>query len=78
MAIEHEAQEDDEMNEIRDLTFSYKLSGNIAYDVLMKELKAFEAELALHSRIENEIFFPKAMMLEAEVKAMVQEKSLLN
>jgi regulator of cell morphogenesis and NO signaling len=41
-------------------------------------LKAFEKSLITHARIENDILFPKAMMLENQVKKMLAEKIQYN
>lgn len=74
-AMEHEAH-DDEMEGIRNITRDYKLelTAPLHVKVLYNELKALEASLITHARIENEILFPKAMALEAKIKVSFAEK----
>ncbi len=78
-AIEHEAH-DDEMEGIRNITKDYALSPDspLHVKVLYNELKGFEKSLITHARIENEILFPKAMVLENKVKLSFAEQIKLN
>jgi regulator of cell morphogenesis and NO signaling len=78
-AMDHEAH-DDEMKGIRNITKDYNLSAKcpLHIKVLYNELKAFEKSLITHARIENDILFPKAMMLENQVKKMLAEKIQYN
>lgn len=78
-AIEHEAH-DDEMVGIRRITGDYALNGNapLHVRVIYSELLSFEKNLKTHARIENEILFPKAMMLENQVKKIFEEKIKFN
>lgn len=78
-AMEHEAH-DDEMEGIRRITDDYKLSDDapLHVKVIYSELTTFEKTLKTHARIENEILFPKAMMLENRVKKLFEEKIKLN
>ncbi|HEY5690202.1 MAG TPA: hemerythrin domain-containing protein [Cyclobacteriaceae bacterium] len=78
-AMEHEAH-DDEMEGIRRITDDYKLSSDapLHVKVIYSELTTFEKTLKTHARIENEILFPKAMMLENRVKRLFEEKIKLN
>lgn len=78
-AIEHETH-DDEMLGIRELTGQYTLpAGHTPHlKVVFAELKAFEQDLTLHARIENEILFPKALVLEKEVKDVVRRAAQWN
>ncbi len=78
-ALEHDI-DDDEMNGIRDITLNYSLKGtnNLHLRVIYAELQHFEQELRTHAKIENEILFPKALMLEKEVKKMITGKSSMN
>jgi regulator of cell morphogenesis and NO signaling len=71
-AVAHETH-DDEMQGIRNITNGYALEPqmNLHLKVVFSELKAFEEDLQVHARIEDEIMFPKALSLEAEVKKMV-------
>jgi len=41
--------------------------------VIYQELQAFEKDLFVHARIENEVLFPKALNLEAKVAKAVAE-----
>ncbi len=78
-AMEHDAH-DDEMEGIRKITQNYddKDVSHIAIKVLYDELKRLEKILQIHAGIENEILFPKALMLEKEVKQLLAEKSKWN
>ncbi len=78
-AMDHEAH-DDEMQGIRKITRDYQIPSHcpLHIKVLYSELKAFEESLITHARIENEILFPKAMVLENQVKKMMAEKIALN
>jgi regulator of cell morphogenesis and NO signaling len=78
-AMEHEAH-DDEMEGIRQITRHYSLGTKapLHIKVLYNELKEFEKKLITHARIENEILFPKAMLLENQVKASFFEKIKYN
>ncbi|MEL6536809.1 MAG: iron-sulfur cluster repair di-iron protein, partial [Bacteroidota bacterium] len=68
-AIEH-LVEDDEMLGLRRITQDYALlpEHKPLLRVLYQELQAFEQELQVHARIENEILFPKALMLERQAR----------
>jgi regulator of cell morphogenesis and NO signaling len=74
-AIEHEAH-DDEMIGIRKITKDYHLGNDapLHVRVIYTELKRFEKSLQVHARIENEILFPKAMLLEDTVRRAFKEK----
>ena len=76
---EHEGY-DDEMFGIRELTNNYFLPPNadLHVQVMFAELKAFEKSLQVHANIENPVLFPKALLLEQEVKALFQQKIKLN
>lgn len=78
-AGDHDVQ-DDEMRGLRQITRNYFLSADadLHIRVVFAELQSFEHNLQKHARIENEILFPKALMLEREAKNMVQEKLRLN
>jgi regulator of cell morphogenesis and NO signaling len=68
-AMEHEMH-DDVMDGIRRITKNYSLDSRspLHVKVIYNELKEFEKSLITHARIENEILFPKAMVLENKVK----------
>ena len=74
-AINHDVH-DDEMKGIRNITNDYHLEENapLHIKVVYSELESFEKSLITHARIEDEIFFPKALMLEREAKAILQQK----
>ncbi len=78
-AMEHEAH-DDEMQGIRRITNNYFLGDQapLHVKVIFSELISFEKSLKTHARIENEILFPKAMMLENKVKRILEEKIKFN
>jgi len=80
LAIGHDI-DDDEMRGIREITNDYCLDAtndSLHIRVVYAELQHFEKELCTHARIENEILFPKALMLEKEVKRMLKRKTRLN
>lgn len=78
-AVEHDTH-DDEMEGIRAITGDYATDDhtNLLVKVVYKELQAFEEDLITHAKVENEILFPKALMLEREVKKMWRNKINLN
>lgn len=78
-AVEHEAH-DDEMEGIRRITqdYSVKSDAPLQVKVIYNELKDFEKNLITHARIENEILFPKAMVLETKVKHAFFERIRFN
>ncbi|CAN5563729.1 iron-sulfur cluster repair di-iron protein [soil metagenome] len=78
-AMEHEVH-DDEMEGIRKITQDYRADATtpLHVRVIYSELTALEKSLQVHARIENEILFPKAMMLENKIKTAFQEKVKFN
>jgi len=76
---EHETH-DDEMQGIRELTQNYLLPENadIICKVVYSELEAFEIDLQKHAFIENEILFPKAQIIENDLKKKISNIILLN
>ena len=68
MEMEHEAA-GDAMARIRTLTSDYAIPAGACttYRVCLQELDAFERDLHEHVHLENNILFPKAARLEAEV-----------
>lgn len=74
----HQDDNGDEMFTIRDMTQHFSLEGPIQVRVLMEELRAFDNELKVHARIENEIFFPKAIQLEEEMVESMREAAIWN
>jgi regulator of cell morphogenesis and NO signaling len=73
-AMEHEVH-DDEMKGMRKITHNYDESriSDLRIKVLYNELRNFEEKLKIHASIENEVLFPKAMLLEKRVRQMYGE-----
>ena len=71
---------DDVMRGIRTLTDNYAISSksNILQNVIYSELQTFEKNLIIHARVENEVLYPKALMLEKQVKKLLQTKIKYN
>jgi regulator of cell morphogenesis and NO signaling len=69
-AAHQHSQDDDEMQGIRLLTNQYELLSYtpLIIRVLYAELQRFEKLLSLHAAIEDDILFPKALVLEQRVK----------
>lgn len=69
MEIEH-ASAGDEMAAIRRLSAGYAPPPDACttYSVTYQELRAFEADLHRHVHLENNILFPKALVLERQVR----------
>ena len=78
-AINHDIH-DDEMKGIRNITNDYSLDTNapLHIQVIYAELQSFEKSLTKHARIEDEIFFPKALVLEREAKNILQQRVRFN
>ena len=78
-AVEHEAH-DDEMVGIRKLTRDYSIKDEtpLHVKVIYSELTGLEKSLKVHARIENEILFPKAMILENKLKKAFLERVKYN
>ncbi len=78
-AMDHEAHED-EMEGMRKMTRDYAVTERtpLHVRVIYAELAALEKSLQIHARIENEILFPKAMLLENKVRKLFLEKTKLN
>lgn len=80
-AIAHEHQShDDVMLGIRELTNNYyhEKEAPVLLKVIFSELQSFEKNLIIHARIENEVLFPKALLMEKELQKMVSKYSILN
>lgn len=70
-------QDDDELDAIRTLIPTID-TNTLHGRVLVSEIKAFDREMIYHAEIENNIFFPKAIELEKEVKSKLKNLSSLN
>jgi len=70
----HHCDSDDEMAGIRGITFNYEESSvdDVSFKILMKELNAFDKELQVHARIENEILIPKALALVSTANDIIK------
>ena len=78
-AMEHH-EHDDEMKGIRQLTCDYKVSENASLHlkVIFSELKLLEEQLITHAGVENDILFPKALMMEHRARKIFSDKIGLN
>ncbi|MBC7921951.1 MAG: iron-sulfur cluster repair di-iron protein [Ferruginibacter sp.] len=78
-AVEHETH-DDEMIGIREITDHYAVGPHTSLHlrVLYSELENFERELRTHANVENDILFPKSILLEKTVNEMLRQKIKLN
>lgn len=70
-------QDEDEFGAIRTLMSSFEPE-TLHDRVLMHEIKAFDREMIYHAEIENNIFFPRAIELEASVQKRIKTLSELN
>ncbi len=79
IAEEHHHQ-DDVMIGIRKLTNEYQLEKGspVLLKVIYSELQSFERNLIIHARIENEVLFPKALLLEKELYKLISKQASLN
>jgi regulator of cell morphogenesis and NO signaling len=83
-SIQHYAYDhhthDNEMEGIKSIMANHvgDLGQDLHLKVINAELEQLEKELKLHARIENEILFPKALQLEKQVMASIQQKVGLN
>lgn len=73
-ALEHEEHEH-EMDGLNRITngFQYCDEADLHIKVLFDEFARFEKDLLTHARIEDHILFPKALMLEKQVKLRFYE-----
>lgn len=78
-ALAHDTH-DDEMRGIRQLTKNYQLplGASLHLRVVYWNLEDLEKQLQLHAYTENEILFPKALVLENKVKNEWLEQSKWN
>ncbi|WP_258102628.1 iron-sulfur cluster repair di-iron protein [Marinoscillum sp. MHG1-6] len=76
-SMHQEHLEEDELAGIRDLIETYH-DTDLHWQVIAKEIRAFDREMMYHAQIENKILFPKALQLELSVKEKIQKISQLN
>ena len=78
-AMDHEVH-DDEMKGIRYIMeqFPPESEGELNFNVLYAALERFEKKLMIHAQIENEVLFPKALMLEKQVRRNFDDLIKLN
>jgi len=78
-ALAHDTH-DDEMQGIRQLTQNYQLpsEASLHLKVVYWHLEELEKHLQMHAYIENEILFPKALVLENKLKNELLEQSKWN
>ena len=78
-AMEHN-EHDDEMKGIRQLTDDYNIpeGASLHLKVILSELKLLESELITHASVENDILFPKALMMEHQARKIFSSKIGLN
>ena len=78
-ASEHE-EHDDEMLGIRQITNEYQIDEQtpLHVKVIYSELQSLEEELKTHARVENDILFPKALVLEKQVSNLLKAKVKYN
>lgn len=71
---------DHEMKGIRGITLNYNTDNvhNPELRVLLKSLEQFDRDLTVHANIENDILFPKALMLEKKAKSLLIRTAGLN
>lgn len=76
----HHKDSDQEMKGIRGITFNYDTNeiDDIHLKVILKELKHFDEVLTKHAIIENELLFPKAILLEKLLLAKIKNTSIFN
>lgn len=72
-----EHRDEDEFGAIRSIASSID-SKNLHDRVLIHEVQAFDREMIYHAEIENNIFFPKAIELEAAVHKKIKLLTTLN
>ncbi len=78
-AMEH-YEHDDEMKGIRKLTSDYHIpsDASLHLKVIYSELRLLEEQLITHAQVENDILFPKALMMEHKARKLFSEKINLN
>lgn len=75
--LHKEHREEDELAGIRNLVEESGVN-DIHWQVIVKEIRAFDREMWYHAEIENKIMFPKAIALEAMVREKIVRLGKLN
>ncbi len=80
IAAEHYDEQEDVMAGIRKLTNNYQLEAGspVLLKVIYSELQSFEKTLIIHAQIENEVLYPKALLLEKELYKLMSKQACLN
>ncbi len=80
IAVAEEHREEDEMKGLREMIACIRAQKieDVLVKTIIKELQAFDEELNNHASIENDILFPKAIMLESDVAEVLANLSRLN
>ncbi len=80
IAVAEEHIEEDEMKGLREMIACIRAQKieDVLVKTIIKELQAFDEELNNHASIENDILFPKAIMLESDVAEVLANLSRLN
>lgn len=76
----HHGESDDEMKGIRGITNGYNLDliHDLKQKVVYQALKSFDDELIKHAIIENEVLFPRAILLEKQAMNKLSKGIELN
>lgn len=75
--IRKEHDNEDEMGNLRELIEGLP-ADDLHTRVIINELKSFDREVLYHAEIENEILFPKAIILEGEITERMLRLSRMN
>lgn len=73
-------KEDGIMLGVREITNDFAIDKGfpVLLKVIYSELQSFEKNLIIHARIEHEVLFPKALLLEKELYKQISKNSYLN
>lgn len=74
-ALDHDHTED-ELKGIREITGNYQYNphNDLHLKVIYEEFKSFDKDLIQHASIEDEVLFPRALMLEKNVQELISRK----
>jgi regulator of cell morphogenesis and NO signaling len=76
---DHEVHED-QLRGLRRMTNNFEICQDydLSTRIVISELNKLDSELKFHAKIENDILFPKALVLERHVLALIRSKIALN